>query len=1170
MALNRDRIFKAADKYIHSGKIEKAIAEFEKWVAANPKDWNTIRQIGDLYARIGRNEEAIKKYAQIADYYRQDGFNVRAIATHKMILRLDPQNETAMRNLAELQVIQGLLMEAKAQYQALVELYTKTGHKRQATEVFKKLAEIDPSDLKVRYKFAEFLEREGKVEEAVAEYVGIADEFINKGLVAEAIQIMEKGLRIDNASRLLRTKLAQAAMLQGHHDKAIQLLEEVREQHPRDVELLSRLGEAYMGAGRAAEAEAMFRRLAELEPDNAEHASRLAELAIGQGNCDQALEILAPAVDSLVAGKDGEKAAAQLQKILNRDPHHTKTLLKLVEVQTILKQDAGKASAFDKLCEAYSKQGDYEKAVRVAEQLIELEPENSQHKDRVRFLKSKLGAPASPTVPAPARKARAPSAPAPPAAAPPPQEAASVPAVMDEDIQPGVELDTDIAEAPLDVSELSEPVIDIDEALSGPLEVEPSVVEPPSEQTQQEIDAVATLNSEDEENIKEKMTEAEVFVRYGLVDKAVEQLKDVLDRFRFHTAAREKLIEIYRDQGMSNEAAEELAQLSTIYTRLGQNDNAEKARIEARSINPALEEIPGEVLVPEDEVDLMPESPEQYDDLALDVEAPAVASLEEIPQEIPQEINDPDEVAVSMDEDDLPFAIEEADEEEEQPSVSEPTDDVEVVISDAPDEFSVEVDADDVASEIGSAAEPAPRVEDEPVPIVPTVEEEPVSMEEEELAEELSLPPAPVIDELSIPDDEFSVGAESSPAAEDVEIDLDGLAGEEPDDDIQVEFDEGPAEISEASEPSAASDADSPFEEEDRTVPPGQADQASQAASPPSAPVVAPPPEPVPAAPAVRDDLAEVDEYMALGLYEDARDTLREILRKRPDDAQVLAKIDEVGFSVAQLQHEAEAPAAASGTASLVEESLVSAASTPVPVPEVAEVAEPEALVSSVPEVPATSEVAAAPEVEEDPFAALEGVAELDEVESVLSGPAGIEGEYVDLASELSDEVFGTQSAVEETSSSGSPIDAVTDPGLDEMFREFKKGVEKQLGTEDYDTRYNLGIAYKEMGLLDEAIAEFQLASKDQGRLLECCSMLGLCFLEKGMPQIAIKWFEKGLNSPGRSEEEQHGLRYDLAIAYESAGEPDRALELYMDIYRVNARFRDVKDRVSGLQAAKN
>src|SRR2546428_13848382 len=84
----------------------------------------------------------------------------------------------------------------------------------------------------------------------------------------------------------------------------------------------------------------------------------------------------------------------------------------------------------------------------------------------------------------------------------------------------------------------------------------------------------------------------------------------------------------------------------------------------------------------------------------------------------------------------------------------------------------------------------------------------------------------------------------------------------------------------------------------------------------------------------------------------------------------------------------------------------------------------------------------------------------------------------------------------------------------------------------------------KEMGLVDEAIAEFQLAAKDENRILECSSMLGICFLEKGMPKLAIKWFEKGLAASGRSEEEYQGLRYDLACALESAGETDRALSV--------------------------
>src|SRR5260370_2004307 len=99
---------------------------------------------------------------------------------------------------------------------------------------------------------------------------------------------------------------------------------------------------------------------------------------------------------------------------------------------------------------------------------------------------------------------------------------------------------------------------------------------------------------------------------------------------------------------------------------------------------------------------------------------------------------------------------------------------------------------------------------------------------------------------------------------------------------------------------------------------------------------------------------------------------------------------------------------------------------------------------------------------------------------------------------------------------------------LEEVFKEFKKGFEQQLDSEDYDTHYNLGIAYKEMGLIDEAIGEFQLASKDQKRAVECASMLGLCFLEKGMPQLAIKWYRKGLDMPAIKYDEHLGLLYNL------------------------------------------
>jgi tetratricopeptide (TPR) repeat protein len=140
---------------------------------------------------------------------------------------------------------------------------------------------------------------------------------------------------------------------------------------------------------------------------------------------------------------------------------------------------------------------------------------------------------------------------------------------------------------------------------------------------------------------------------------------------------------------------------------------------------------------------------------------------------------------------------------------------------------------------------------------------------------------------------------------------------------------------------------------------------------------------------------------------------------------------------------------------------------------------------------------------------------------------------------------------------------------LEEIFREFKKGVEQQLSAEDYETHSNLGIAYKEMGLIDEAIGEFQLASKDPGRAVECCSMLGLCFLEKGMPQLAIKWYRKGIETRDIKETETMGLLYDLAGLYQSTGDLDNAYRTFLEVYGLDAGFRDVAERVRELEAVR-
>lgn len=137
---------------------------------------------------------------------------------------------------------------------------------------------------------------------------------------------------------------------------------------------------------------------------------------------------------------------------------------------------------------------------------------------------------------------------------------------------------------------------------------------------------------------------------------------------------------------------------------------------------------------------------------------------------------------------------------------------------------------------------------------------------------------------------------------------------------------------------------------------------------------------------------------------------------------------------------------------------------------------------------------------------------------------------------------------------------------LSEILAEFKEGVFQQVGQEEYRQHYDLGISYKEMGLLEEAISEFQLASKGEQERLAAFEMLGLCFMERGEPKFAIKQFERGLATPGHADEEYIGLNYYLGMAYEQAGELDRARQAYENVYNIDVSFRDVVQKLMALQ----
>jgi tetratricopeptide (TPR) repeat protein len=158
----------------------------------------------------------------------------------------------------------------------------------------------------------------------------------------------------------------------------------------------------------------------------------------------------------------------------------------------------------------------------------------------------------------------------------------------------------------------------------------------------------------------------------------------------------------------------------------------------------------------------------------------------------------------------------------------------------------------------------------------------------------------------------------------------------------------------------------------------------------------------------------------------------------------------------------------------------------------------------------------------------------------------------------------------------GSAVAVGIDAGLAEIFEEYRVSSEADAEPEvdgDYETHYNLGLAYKEMDLFEDALEEFQIAATltapgdGSPRYLQCCNLLGHCFMQTGVPEVAVKWLTKGLNVPNISDEERIALTYELGAAYEQAGDLDHALDSFTEVYGVNVSYRNVNERLKMLKA---
>ncbi len=1085
MAANKRKILANAQKYLQKGQLDKALKEYRSLVDLDPRDANSRLKLGDIQLRQGNRDDAVAAYTKVAEQFMQDGFDAKAVAIYKQIAKIDDKRYEIYEPLAELYQRLGLTSEALAALQTAADAYNREGRKRDALELLRKMATLDPTNTTSRLKIADLLRQAEMPSDALLEYEAVAEEFERQGAREELLNVYERILELD----------------------------------PQRTSALSAVGRALIDQGNAQRAEPFARKLIEADPERPEGHEMLAEIQRADGREDAVEETYRKLAEIYRNRGDDSKAREITQRFL----------------------------ASEDLAAAGGDLGGAPVEALVGEMGSPGEPiSGSSPEDSIDA--ATFGDDAEPVGTAAASE---------PSLAPEPMEPIEAPGD-----EPGLGVDDDVA------AELGEPGGD---GLSG-----------------------------DPEQI---MAEASVYLRYGKAERAIQTLQALLDSEPDHRLALERLGEAQSEAGQSEAAVASWTRAAEVARATGDEDGF-RALVErigsldataAESLGSGAEASPPSEPVAVVETPVASE-PETLDDVELEIElgddgsglaADVIADHDA--SSLADDVIDDDDLEVDVDISDLDAelpsladaTVMQADFDVSEPGGADVTmmqGDLELTELDAAPEEApgaaeqtvMQAAASDTVFETPDDDETDPDAASAPASISEDLEEADFYFNQDLLGEAETLYQRVLEAAPNHPQAQLRLGEiearrggdpgssggealEPEAAADAATPDADDTLGDDLADWDELEAADA-APGADTGEAGAADEADAEIDDEIEVdidgEPPDPGDTAVAEAS---------------------ESLGETQPELGIAALDDAADDGS----LPPETAEASAETDDSDISLEEdLELDDEADLAVADDEAFADEEAAEDEELPAEDEvEDDEIAVDEVASDDAAEADVADDEVALDEVLEEEVAEEEESAEdeVQEPEPIADEPLAAEGSDArdeaapeatfDLAAELSD-VFESEATGESAAAE------VGDESFDAIFREFKKGVKEQLSESDFEAHYDLGIAYREMGLLEDAVGEFRIALESPDRKLGCLHMLGLCALDLGRSRDSVAHLEQALALPGVPGDQAAALRYDLGAAFAADGDLARARSEYEAVAAFDPEYQDVQERLAELAQA--
>jgi tetratricopeptide (TPR) repeat protein len=391
MSFDKVKAMRNAERFLSQGKTRAAISEYKRIVENDPKDFSTLNILGDLHVKNSESSEAVNCYTKVAEHYSKQGFAQKAIAIYNKISRIQPNSADVSEKLAKLYQMKGSFAEARSHYVALAEQYQSRGQKAEALEIWKQIAQLDPSNTEVYLKIAEFCAQDGNKEEAVKAFTEAGLRLSNQNQLDPALTAFSRALEIRPYDLTALNGLVTTQVKLGYADDAAKTLEGILEKQPYNRDILYLLVDCYLEAKNAVAAEKSVVRLVEQEPANYPKFLQLVELYIKTDDLDSAVRILSMSSEHLLVGGKSDEFLKWTNEILARNPEQVDALRLLVRYYGWQRDESELKRSLERLAEIARLQDSVDDERYALSQLVIILPHEVSYAKRLQEITYQAG-----------------------------------------------------------------------------------------------------------------------------------------------------------------------------------------------------------------------------------------------------------------------------------------------------------------------------------------------------------------------------------------------------------------------------------------------------------------------------------------------------------------------------------------------------------------------------------------------------------------------------------------------------------------------------------------------------------------------------------------------------------------------------------------------------------